>query len=348
MRFGIIGTGNITEWFLDGVRVDSRFEAAALYSRTHERGDMFARRHGIGMVFTSLDEMLESGGIDAVYIASPNNLHASQAIACMRRGKHVLCEKPIASNSSELREMIAVAHEQGVLLMEAMTATLNPNFAVVRAFLPKLGKIRRYVSSYCQYSSRYDRFKAGELPNVFNPAYSAGALMDLGIYTVYPMVALFGKPEEVDAHGVMLPSGVDAQGTIHCSYPGGMEVTLIYSKIANSYLPTEIEGENGNLLLNDIHNLREVTFIPRPEATSGRNSDFSTIPLGAPDIPDLYFCEVKEFIDTIESHSGTGIQSAFPESQINSHRNSMLTLEVLDEARRQMGIVFPSDPVGFL
>lgn len=347
MRFGIIGTGNITEWFLDGARADRRFEAVALYSRTHERGDMFARRHGIGMVFTSLDEMLESGGIDAVYIASPNNLHSSQAIACIRRGKHVLCEKPIASNSSELREMISVAHEQRVLLMEAMTATLNPNFAVVRDFLPKLGKIRRYVSGYCQYSSRYDRFKAGELPNVFNPLYSAGALMDLGIYTVYPVVALFGKPLDVDAHGVMLSSGVDAQGSIHCSYPDGMEVTLFYSKIANSYLPTEIEGENGNLLLNDIHNLREVTFIPRPEATSGRCNDFSTIPLGVPDIPDLYFCEVKEFIDTIESHPLAGIPSAHPESRINSHSNSLLTLEILDEARRQMGIVFPSDPVGF-
>lgn len=97
--FGIIGTGNITGWFLEGAREDSRFKAVAIYSRTEERGRQFADAHGIERCYTSLDNMLDDPDVEAVYIASPNYMHAAQAIKCMERGRHVLCEKPLASNA---------------------------------------------------------------------------------------------------------------------------------------------------------------------------------------------------------------------------------------------------------
>ena len=94
--------------------------------------------------FTSLEEMAKSPLIDAVYIASPNFLHAEQSILCMKHGKHVLCEKPFASNAWEVREMIAASAKYDVTLMEAMKPILTPNFRSVRENLGRFGTIRRY------------------------------------------------------------------------------------------------------------------------------------------------------------------------------------------------------------
>jgi len=207
IRFGMVGTGFIADWVLAGARQDARFEAAAICSRNQATADAFAAKHGIPHTFTSLEEMARSPLVDAVYIASPNALHASQSILCMSGGKHVLCEKPLASNAREARAMIEAARRYGVVLMEAMIATLNPNFRIVREQLPRLGTIRRYFASYCQYSSRYDKFREGVVLNAFDPSLSNGAMMDIGVYTVYPMVALFGRPQAVDAQGVVLSSG---------------------------------------------------------------------------------------------------------------------------------------------
>ena len=272
IRFGMVGTGFIADWVLAGARQDARFEAAAICSRTQAAADAFAAKHGIPHTFTSLEEMARSPLVDAVYIASPNALHASQSILCMSCGKHVLCEKPLASNAREARAMIEAARRYGVVLMEAMIATLNPNFRIVREQLPRLGTIRRYFASYCQYSSRYDKFREGVVLNAFDPSLSNGAMMDIGVYTVYPMVALFGRPQAVDAQGVVLSSGADGQGAVNFRYEG-MNATVLYSKIADSRLPSEIEGEEGTLLLDTIHDIRRVTHFPRRGAASGRGPE---------------------------------------------------------------------------
>lgn len=334
VRFGIIGTGFIADWVIAGARQDARFELAAVCSRTQEKADAFAAKHGIAHTFTSLEAMAASELVDAVYIATPNFLHASQSILCMRHGKHVLCEKPFASNAREARAMVEASHKYGVALMEAMISTLNPNFRIVREYLPRLGTIRRYFASFCQYSSRYDKFKEGVVLNAFNPALSNGAIMDIGVYTIYPMVALFGRPRRIDAQGVVLSSGADGQGAVNFGYEG-MNATVLYSKIADSLLPTEIGGEQGNLLLDAIHIAREVTFVPRAAAASGRGAPPERRSVGVALDRDEYYYEVAEFIDLVEQGR--------LESAINSHENSVVTMEVVDEIRRQLGVVFPAD-----
>ena len=247
VRFGVIGTNFITDWVIAGARQDERFELVAVYSRRQETADAFAAKHQIPYTFTSLEEMAKSPLIDAVYIASPNFLHAEQSILCMKHGKHVLCEKPFASNAWEVREMIAASAKYDVTLMEAMKPTLTPNFRSVRENLGRLGTIRRYFSCYCQYSSRYDKFKEGVVLNAFRPELSNGAMMDIGIYTVYPMVVLFGRPKKIDASGIVLSSGADGQGAVNFEYEG-MNATVLYSKIANSSLPTEIQGDRKSVV----------------------------------------------------------------------------------------------------
>jgi len=327
IRFGMIGTNWITERFLDGAKLDPRFQFAAVYSRTEERAQEFADKYDVKMIFTDIHNMAESDEIDAVYIASPNSFHASQAIVFLEQGKHVLCEKPIASNATELKRMRDAARKHNVVLMEAMKPTLVPNFKVAKDNLPKIGKVRRYFASYCQYSSRYDAYKQGNILNAFKPEFSNGALMDIGIYCLYPLIVLFGKPDKVQATGVMLDSGVDGEGSILLTYKD-MDAVIMYSKITNSELPCEIQGEEGNLIFDQMN---------VPEKVEIRYRNGSKEELTQTQERQAMFYEVEEFINII--------QSGQQESAINSIENSLMVLEIMDECRRQLGIVYPADQI---
>ena len=334
IRFGVVGTSNSTDWVIAGGKQDERFELVAVCSRTQERANAFAAKHGIPHTFTSLEEMAQSTLVDAIYLATPNYVHAQQSILCMSHGKHVLCEKPFASNAHEVQQMIDAARKYGVTLMEAMISTLNPNFAIVKEHLKDLGTLRRYFASYCQYSSRYDKFKEGIVLNAFKPELSNGAMMDIGIYTVYPMVALFGRPQKIEAQGIRLHTGVDGQGAVNFQYEG-MNATVLYSKIANSSLPPEIEGEKGNLTLDKIHITNTVDFIPRQVVGQGQEQANIPQAIGVPLKKSPYYYEIAEFINLIEQ----GRQ----ESSTNSWENSRITIEIIDEVRRQLGVRYPAD-----
>ncbi|EWG11137.1 Gfo/Idh/MocA family protein [Cytobacillus firmus] len=325
VRFGIVGTNWITERFLKAALQAEDFQLTAVYSRTEEKAKEFAGKYGVERTFTDLHTMAESGEIDAVYIASPNSLHAEQAVIFMENKVHVLCEKPIASNAKELQTMITAARDNNVLLMEALKSTLMPNFLAVKENLHKIGQVRRYFASYCQYSSRYDAYRQGTVLNAFNPEFSNGSIMDIGIYCIYPMVALFGKPEEIKAAGYKLESGVDGEGSIVLKYPD-MDAVIMYSKITNSSLPAEIQGEEGNIVIDKISTPEKVELHYR----NGEKEDLTQDQLS-----DSMYYEAKEFIRLV--------QAGKTESDINSFANSMITMEIIEEARRQIGVVYPAD-----
>ncbi|GIO98628.1 putative oxidoreductase YulF [Paenibacillus lautus] len=325
IRFAVIGTNWITERFLQAALETEEFILAAVYSRTEEKGKAFAAKYADPKVYTDLVTMLQDDEIDAVYIASPNSYHVDQAILCMNHGKHVLCEKPMASNAVEVSAMIEAAKNNNVLLMEALKSTLMPNFKTVRDNLYKLGPIRRYFASYCQYSSRYDAYKQGTVLNAFNPEYSNGSLMDLGIYCLYPMVTLFGKPDSVKASGYMLSSGVDGEGSLLLSYPE-MDAVIMHSKISDSYAPAEIQGENGTMIIDKINQPYDVKIHYR-DGTIENVTQLQT--------HESMYYEAREFIDLI--------QCGERESAINTHANSLITAEIMQEARRQVGLLFPAD-----
>ena len=348
IRFGIVGTGRISDWVLKGAVLEPRFEAASVCSRTNENAESFASKHGIPRTFTDVDKMASDPAIDAIYIGTPNNTHHDLAIRCMNHGKHVLCEKPLASNAREVKEMIAAAKANDVLLMEAMISTLSPNFKMVQDKVKELGPVLNYSGTFCQYSSKYGQLKrilSGEeespVPSSFNPDRSGGALMDIGIYPIYPMVTLFGRPKDVKANvlTVDVPTAhgmkpVDLQGIVLFEYDG-MTATATYSKIADSKLRTEISCEKGILSLDQIHITRQVELTMRGAPTSGRSTGPATTDISVPCDPDEYLCEFREFIDVLESGR--------LESENNSLGNSLGVAEVMDEIRRQSGVVYPAD-----
>ncbi|AOZ93733.1 Gfo/Idh/MocA family protein [Paenibacillus crassostreae] len=327
IRFGIVGTNWITERFIQAAIETEQFVLTAVYSRTEEKGNNFAKKFNQPKVFTDLEDMVSSNQCDAVYIASPNSFHAEQAIICMDHGIHVLCEKPLASNTTELKEMIAAAKKNNVILMEALKSTLMPNFSIMKDNLYKIGRIRRYFASYCQYSSRFDAFKQGNVLNAFNPQFSNGSLMDLGIYCLYPLVTLFGKPDSVKAVGVLLSSGIDGEGSMVMNYKD-MDAIVMHSKITDSYLPAEIQGENGTMIIDKISAPYDVKIHYR---------DGTIEDLTRPQVHEPMFYEIQEFIGLI--------QNGQRESSINSIDISLAVAEVMEEARRQIGLKFPADIV---
>lgn len=325
IRFGVVGTGWITDAFIKGASLDKDFKLCAVYSRSAEKAKEFAKKYSVENIFTDLEEMAKSNLIDAVYIASPNSLHAEQSMLFMNHKKHVLCEKPLASNSNEVKNMIKASRDNNVALMEALKTGFLPNFKAVKENLDKLGEIRRIVANFCQYSSRYDSFKEGRHCNVFDPAFSGGSLMDIGIYCTYFIMSLFGVPKDVIATGEILGTGVDGQGTLCLQYDG-MEGVVIHSKITDSVVSSEIQGEAGNMVINKISVPRNITIYYR----GGNIQDISR-----PQIEDDMYYEAAEFINLIKAGK--------VESDINSHKLSLSVMEVLDKARKQIGVIFPAD-----
>ena len=170
--------------------------------------------------------------------------------------------------------------------------------------------------------------------NAFRPELSNGAMMDIGVYTVYPLIALFGRPKSISAQGVVLSSGADGQGAVNMQYEG-MNATVLYSKIANSQLPAEIEGKDGNIIIDRIQTPVDVRFYARQAPASGHEKRVEGEPISQADNHNEYYYEIAEFIDMV--------LAGRTESQINSHDTSLATMEIIDEVRRQLGVHYPAD-----
>lgn len=327
MRFGVIGTNWITGALVDAGRTVGRFDATAVMSRTPDSGRQFAADHGLATVHTSIDSLAGDASVDAVYIASPNSLHAEQAITLLRAGKHVLAEKPIGANARQVEALSAAAHDAGRLLMEAYTTPFEPNLGALRDGLGEVGRLRRVVLAKDQYSSRYDRLRSGELPNAFNPEFAAGSTMDLGFYAVALSVLLFGEPASVVATGTLLDSGVDGQGTILLGYDG-FEVACLHSKIAPGSIGSAITGESGVLRFDDC----SVPTSVRLDLRAGGSRDLTR----AQSAHHMRY-EVAHFVDCVRN--GATVSPVWPVGA----GGSLSVARILDEVRRQVGVRFPSD-----
>lgn len=325
IRFGIVGTGKIVEEFIEAVSDFSEIEISSLYSRTLEGGEAFAKTHNIDTVFTDLDLMIKNSGINAVYIASPNSLHCSQSIKFLENKIAVLCEKPLASNEKEVKMMIEASVKNNTLFMEAIKTVYMPNFKRVKDNLKKIGEIRSVYINFCQYSSRYDKFREGIVLNAFKRELSNGSTMDIGVYPVYFAITLFGEPISVSSQGYKLHTGVDGAGVIILKYDS-FSVILNHSKINNSYLLSEISGEEGAILIEKMQVVEKATLKNR--------SGESTILTYKEEKKQMYY-EIEEFIDCYKKNQN--------ESKINPHKISEIVMKVLDKSRKDIGIVFPAD-----
>lgn len=324
VRLASIGSSSISDWFLDAVKRVDGITLTTVYSRSLDKAESFAKKHGAVKWYDSLEQLGADPEVDAVYVASPNFAHKDQAIAMMRAGKHVICEKALGSNAKEVAEMIAVAKETGVIFVEAMRTLYDPGFVAIQNNLEKLGSIRHIDFRFCQYSSRYDAYKEGKKVNIFDPTTSAGGLMDIGVYCVEPLVALFSMPKEIKTFSWNLEENVDGCGVILAKYESAL-ATLTYSKITNHKIPSEIQGENGTMVIERISDPRKITIYYR-------NGEIEEVPVEVPVENNICY-EIQAFVQAIGEKKDLK----------QYHKISQETMEFMDAVRKQNNIVFPAD-----
>lgn len=251
MNYATIGTSWITEAFIDAASLVAGMELHAVYSRAAEKAEQFRQKHGAAKAFDSLDALAACAEVTAVYIGTPNSLHYEQSKAMLLAGKHVICEKPVAVNPEEVRELIDLARAKGLIYMEAIMFLHSPAHRALLASLTKIGRVTTAHLAFSQLSSKYPLLLAGQKPNIFNPALCAGCLMDIGVYNVYTAIALFGYPKEIRSAAGFLETGADAYGTAVFLYDD-KQITLTYSKVGQHYAPSEIYGDRGTLQIDTL------------------------------------------------------------------------------------------------
>lgn len=257
-KFGVIGTGWIAEEFVKGAELVNGLKFSAVYSRKKETGEAFAAPFGGAEIFDDI-EIFAKSDIDAVYIASPNSLHYSQSKLMLENGKHVLCEKPITVTPEEFRELRSLAKEKKLVYAEAIMYLHLPARKELLDNVKKIGKITSAHFDFSQLSSKYAALKRGELPNIFNPKFATGCLMDLGIYCIYPAVEIFGIPKEINASSYFLSTGADGCGTAVFDYDD-KQVTLTYSKLGQDRCGSMICGDEGTVVLPSVSKLTEMSI----------------------------------------------------------------------------------------
>ncbi len=219
LRIGILGAARIAPMALvNPARGVDRVEVTAVAARARDRAQAFADKHGIPRVLGGYAELIADPDIDAVYNPLPNSRHAEWTIAALEAGKHVLCEKPLTSNTTEARAVADVASASGCVLMEAFHYRYHPLMAgaleVVRS--GELGQLER-IEAWMQ----VPLFKPSDIR--FDPALGGGATMDLGCYAIHQMRSLAGEePEVTGAQAKQRPAGIDRWMRADLRFPSGV------------------------------------------------------------------------------------------------------------------------------
>ncbi|KAF2425296.1 oxidoreductase-like protein [Tothia fuscella] len=262
INFAIIGTGWITDSFIQSAHSTNSWKLTTVFSRSADSATAFAQKHNITSTHTTLESLVSDTSIQVVYIASPNSLHYAHAKQCLQAGKHVIVEKPATSTAKELRQLFEIAEANDVFLLEAYRHIQEPNFRVLEKVVKEgklLGNIYGASLTYASYSSRYNNVLAGETPNIFSLDFSGGSLVDLGVYPISAAIALFGLPVSQSYKPYIIVTGADGGGIITLNYEK-FGVSINASKIYTSSAPSEIYGERGTISMNGVTDIERVDF----------------------------------------------------------------------------------------
>lgn len=247
IQWGIMGTGRIANAFAEGLQNTSNGELQAIGSRNQESAQKFAKRWNIPTVYNSYEGLASSTSVDAVYIATPHTEHAKNAILCMTQGKAVLCEKPFAVNSEQVRSMIEKSREHNVLLMEGMWSRFPPLMRKIRNIIKnnEMGEIRTIHADFGFKPENND--PKGRL---FNPELAGGSLLDVGIYPISLAFMINGKPDSIVSEWTRGKTGVDEQASIVFKYANGSMAVLHSSIQSDTGQEAFVSGTKGTIRIH--------------------------------------------------------------------------------------------------
>ena len=324
VRLGTIGSGVIVHSVLDNVRNAEGISLEAVYSRTEGKAKSLAETYGAKKIYTDINAMLSDERVNTIYIATPNLLHYEQAKLALMAGKNVICEKPMVTRSVHAEELRDIARSKGLFLFEAAPTMFLPNFKLLREKLGLIGRVRLVMSNYSQYSSRYDAVLRGERPNIFNPEFAGGCLMDINFYNVLLNTALFGRPESAKYYPNIYPGLADTSGVFVMKYEGFVS-TNAGAKDTWGINHFTIEGEKGFIHVDESNGLKSVRVV-----TKTSDETFNLQPVN-----DRWHYEVEEIARIMLSDDHEASRKLLDKVLAN--------ISVIETARIEAGIIFPGD-----
>lgn len=249
IKWGILGVGFIADVFATDLALVEGCELVAVASRSQERADVFAKKHNIQRAYNQYEALVNDPEVDAVYIATHNHVHKQQSIMCLKAGKAVLCEKPMALNYEEVLAVVETSKETSKLFMEGHWTRFKPTTKKLRELVETgvLGELR-YISSDFGYQSEDD---VDPKDRRLDKAIGGGALYDVGVYPLAMDNMLFDRwPDSITSQQIIGATGVDLQSKACFVYEQAM--TDVHCAI-NAKTPwyTFVSGTKGNVGIDD-------------------------------------------------------------------------------------------------
>ena len=334
IKYGIIGTGWITDSWITAASRTGQWQLHAIFSRKQDRGEKFGSKYSCSNIYTSLESFAAAEGMHVVYIASPNSLHYEQAKQMLQAKKHVILEKPATSTAAELDDLFRIAKENDAFLIEAYRHIQEANFKLLKNMIQeerRLGPIYGASLQYASYSSRYNNVLAGEKPNIFSLDFSGGSLVDIGVYPVSAAIALFGAPKSQMYVPFICRTGVDGGGVIMLKYDN-FGVQINNSKSYLSQAPCEVYGEKGTMTINAITDISTLKhWSPKTKESEELAGPYKTAEKPNVNMDE----EALEFARILNEKDAAAAAEL--------EQLSRDVLKVTQDLRRQNGILYPAD-----
>jgi predicted dehydrogenase len=320
ISWGIIGLGNIAHSFAKDLQLVPDGELVAVASRSEDKAREFGSQYGARHAFGSYEELMGCADVDVIYIATPHTSHAEWSVKAMDMGKHVLCEKPMGVSLDQVERMVAASTRNRVFLMEALWSRFNPSILKIKEMVDS-GAIGEIGYMHADFAfPALDRSEDGRL---LNPNLAGGSLLDIGIYPIFLSYLFLGFPENIKSSSRFYRTGVEIQTSMIFEYP--LAQAILHSGLTTrSEMKAEIAGTKGNIFIHSRwHETQGFTMVKNGEI---QNFDFPTLGKGySHEIREVHTCLANKQI----------------ESSLWSHKNSIDLIRIMDEIRKQNGIVFP-------
>ena len=319
-RWGIIGTGGIANAFRRDLEYLVGHRVSAVLSRSMQNAESFSSTISNCRPFDDPQSFMEFSEMDAVYIATPNTLHFEQTIMALENKKHVLCEKPFAMNSGEVRSMVETSKANNVALLEGMWTRYLPHIDIIRGLIKEnaIGDIHSLFACHGQDLTHSNN------PRLWTKELGGGALLDLGIYVVSLAHMILGKPKNIIASSIFTKQGVDAKTSMIFTYESGALANLSCTMYDTQPNRAVISGSKGFIEIAP-------TFYAPTSITLNTNDGKSV------SYPNDYKGHgLREQADELANC----VKNNEIESQKMKHSESISVMESMDQIRDQVGLTF--------
>ena len=322
IKWGILGLGKIAHKFASDLILIEDCELKAVASSSEDRAKIFANKYGLETFYGSYDYLYDDESIDIIYIASLNQNHHGHVIKAIKHGKAVLCEKPLAVNYRQAKEMLDCAMENQVFLMEALWTRFNPTFEQILRWINEgaIGKLR-YINATFSFNGLNNDLDS----RLFNPAKGGGSLLDIGIYPLFLSLSILGKPNNIKASAVLSETGVDEQIGMLLTYDQSQAI-LYSSYVHNEDMRATICGEKGEIYLES--RWHETANLKLVKEGNIYKKTFDFIGKG-------YSYEIEE--------ANWCLRNKKTESTKWSLQCSLDLVELMDQIRKQTGVRYPME-----